>query len=52
MYFESDTVKSDCPVQIFLENYEICKLRFNTDCLVYFSCFTICSGDIFLKKNL
>ena len=49
--FEIDTVKSDCPMQ---ENYEIFKDLIQTVIyilLVYFTSFTVCSGDIKKKKK-
>ena len=50
MYFESDTVKSDCRMQ---ENYEMFKDLIQTVGLL--TSFTLCSGDIkkaYKKKKL
>ena len=52
MNFESDTVKNDCPVQIFgkmMKYVKILKYRL----LVYLTSFTVFAGDIkkCLKKN-
>ena len=44
MYFESGTVKSDCPVQIFKENDELFRNWFTLLVLLFFT------GDI--KKTL
>ena len=45
MYFESDTVKSDCTMQIFFRNImKYLKILYRL--LVYFTSFTVCSGDI------
>ena len=46
--FESDTVKSDCPMP---ENYEIFKDLIQTVGLLYLS-ITVCSGVIKKKKAL
>ena len=45
--FESDTVKSDCPMQ---ENYELFKDLIQS-MLVYFTSLIVCSGDIKQKKK-
>ena len=45
--FESDTVKSDCPMQ---ENYELFKNLIES-LLVYFTSLIVCSGDIKKKKK-
>ena len=46
--FESDTVKSDCPVQIFREIMIYLKISYRL--LVYLTSLTVCSGDI--KRKL
>ena len=47
--FESDTVKSDCPVQFFLKMMKYVKISYRM--LVNFTSFTVFSGNI-KKKNL
>ena len=39
MYFESDTVKSDCPIQIFRKMIKYLKILYRL--LVYLSSFTV-----------
>ena len=47
--FESDTVKSDCPVQIFRKMMKYIKIKYRL--LVYLTSFTVFSGDIKKKKK-
>ena len=47
--FESDTVKSDCPIQIFMNLMNYLKVLYRL--LVYLTSFTVCSGDIKKNKN-
>ena len=42
--FESDTVKSDCPIQISRKMMEYLKFLYRL--LVYLTSFTVCSGNI------
>ena len=42
MYFESATIKHDCPMQMHIMKY----LKIYNRLLVYFAIFTVCSGDI------
>ena len=42
--FEGDTVKSDCPVQIFRKMMKYLKISYRL--LVYLTSFTVFSGDI------
>ena len=49
MYFESDAVKSDCPVQIFRKMMKYIKIK--NRLLVYLTKFTVYSGDIKRKKS-
>ena len=44
--FENDTIKNDCPIQIFLKIMKNLILTV----LVYLTSFTVCSRDIFKKK--
>ena len=46
--FESDTVKSDCPVQIFRKMMKYIKIKYRL--LVYLTSFTVFSRDIKKKK--
>ena len=45
--FESDTVKSDCLIQIFMKNMQHLNILYRL--LVYLTSFTVCSEDI--KKS-
>ena len=47
--FESDTVKSECPVQIFRKMMKYLKISYRL--LVYLTSFTVCSGDIKRKEK-
>ena len=47
--FENGTVKSDCPVQIFRKMKKYIKIKYRL--LVYFTSFTVFSGDIYIKKS-
>ena len=46
--FENDTVKSDCPIQIFLEMMKFIKIQYRL--LVYLTSFTVFFLEI-LNKN-
>ena len=46
--FESDTVKSYCPMQIFRKTIKYLKILIQT--IVFFTSFTFCSEDINNKK--
>ena len=47
--FESDTVKSDCPVQIFRKMMKYIKIKYRL--LVYLTSFTVFSGYIKKKSS-